>query len=303
MKKTIIRLLLILLVISLFGTGCAGYKATHYIKLEDGLIPKITDHKNIPVFKEDELPSRPYQILGKVYTIRRVNNVFEKEKMGEDALIETLKKQAVEMGAEAIIKVHYSNFVVDDKYGPRELPVLGWARGLPVRYLKEETEVYEGMGRIPFGVTILPVFDFTKDKPEISEYNEVGQKIAQYILENRGYYSVFLNTDSIITLDDINELAILSLLGGEDTGFILLLTIEDAAKVDILIAKAEAVMVKATLVSKETREIVWEKEMTGSYYAGWIRRTFEDEKEMALTGGLRVLKSLPTYEGMIEIKE
>lgn len=303
-KRAWIKGVLIMLLLSL-SVGCSPILSSHIVKLEDSNFLGKIDQEAITTFEEGEPISRPYQVLGRVYVNRMVNRVTGKDGVRKNLLIETLKNQAARMGADAIIKVHYSHAfaVYADPDLADESPFHAWASGLAIRFLEDKSQSQEAKNNVPFGVTILPIVNNTKGKTEVSTFNELGQKIAQYYLEQKGYYTVLLNTDKVITMNDIKDSDILKRSLGEDTPFVFLLTVGDPETIDILLMKSVGVGIHAALVSKETKTIIWEQFSGGGAATGLLWRAFIDENKNAFKIALKRLESLPKYEGLIETKD
>jgi hypothetical protein len=338
MRKISHQLVKFMLVIAILCAGCAT-RTTHVVELHDGA--RITDQSHIAVLKADEPIEQQHRLLGRVYTFLMPAWRWQCHHTKEDALIETLKIQAAELGADAITQTRYSRFA--ELYGNAgESSCHAWASGMAIEFLQAESQIDSANDPIPFGVTIMPAINKEAEKPVISEYNSFVQKLAQYYLENRGYYTELEATGDVALLSAIGqetEDAALSgdlarssrnstllwdrpgaigdtalvgnlaqaspreiaALGSENTRYVLIITIEAKAKIELLISKSEGVGGKALLIDKTTGEVIWGNRWSGGQAAGGILRMMMDEYEVALKKGLiGSLKTLPLYKGKID---
>lgn len=165
------------------------------------------------------------------------------------------------MGADAIIGFRSSIFD-----GKQRNSIKRWASGIAVRFLDEETEAVETNN--DFVVAILPVNNEQATDPKKKLEENLAMLLAsQFHLEKNGYYATFANDGSqVLTVEDIRNMNedTLDELSGENAGLLFLITLSKASSSGVGIAGSGSATVSASLISKQSREVVWKNEASGS---------------------------------------
>ncbi len=301
MKKSMFSLITTLFISLWFCLmGCGT--AIHVSKLENVTVPQKTPKESVAIFKEGESIEKPYQILGKVF-VQKAKSALSK--LNSEELIEMMKEPASEMGGDAIINARFFK-----DWGVQ------WASGIVVKFLEEQPEVLQ---KGDFIVTILPIISKVELQEKVRELIQKDRvrNIIQYHLEKLGYYAVLSkNAQGEITIEAINtmDLSTLDDLGGRDAELILLTTVEKSKEgvgigAGLSVAPKATVTMKARLISKETRKIVWENEASGAAteMVGGCLGVFNPKPirhEQALYATIeKLFKPLAPYKGMVKVEK
>jgi hypothetical protein len=258
-------------------TGCAANVCT---TRADGLIyEKRVAEDEVAVLSEGEQPSGPYQILGSIFAEKRGTALTQPK---EEHLVSLMKEPASEMGADALVGVHSSNY-----WGEVPNTIKRWAGALAVRFLDAEEQAQE----VDFIVVVPPVINMSEEDAEQQQKdNTMARMTTQYYLEKLGYYSVLVDE----SLDQA-ALAVMSeeeldAFGGKDAALVLLLALKKGSKANIGIAAGSSYVLSAELFSKGSREIVWENEGTGSSASfGLVMVLAGGQREAAIASAVKKL--------------
>lgn len=297
MKRSILLAMILMVGSFVFFVSCAVTGSMNVSSVGNDLVAKPTSKESIALFDAADSVSASYQVLGKVFVYKRSPSRFTSGHTKEKALKNILQEQAAALGADAVLKIQFSTTTGKN-------PQSGWQRwasGIAVRFIESRTEETEGM--IDFTVAILPVVNYEKGKLKEFEHDQTARSIAQYHLENNGYYAHFTKTEKTFTAEDILAMNIETRknLGGKEAAYVLLLTKLGEHTTNIVIAKGVTVGIAAQLISKATGEIVWENAATGNYSAGFLAAAFANEKKEALYPAItEAFSSLPPYKGIVK---
>lgn len=244
--RSLTRLILLLLII------CSCGPTIRVTKYGDTRVSKLTNKRDIGIFTDLEPASQSCQVLGKIYVKKFAPTIFSK--VSELEVIELMKESASKLGANALIGVRsslYSNNKINAGTG-----VERWGSGIAVILASADSDIVQE--KVDFCISILPVINNLKGT-EIHQYDDIIQKTSQYHLETLGYYALIVNDVEVVSMKDISAMDSndLDKLVGKISSLILLLSIESAREWDIF-GQTAAVAIKASLINKETREIVWE---------------------------------------------
>lgn len=295
-RSTLLSIVLLVGSFVLF-IGCAATGSMNVSSAGNDLVAKPTSKESIALFEAADPVGAPYQVLGKVFVYKRSPTRFTSGQTKEMALKKILQEQAATLGAAAVIKIQFSTTTGEN-------PQSGWQRwasGIAVRFIESRAEQTESM--MDFIVAILPVVNYEKETLKEFKHDQTARSIAQYHLENNGYYAYFTTTEKIVTIEDIQAMDINARknFGGKEAAYVLLLTKLGEHTTNIVIAKGVSVGIAAQLISKETGEIVWENAATGNYSAGFLAAAFANEKKEALYPAItEAFSSLTPYKGIVK---
>lgn len=279
------------------SAGCVTTSNMHITSVGNGALSKTSSTASISLFEAKDPIKKPYQVLGKAFVYKRAPSRFTAGQTKEKALKNILLTQAAELGADAVIKVHFSTTTGKN-------PQSGWQRwgsGIAIKFVESYDNQPASM--IDFMVAVLPVVNYEKSALKKFKHDSTARAIAQYHLENNGYYAYPVKSEKIFTLDEIRAMDVDARknLGERDAAYVLLLTMLGEQSVNIVIAKSTSVGITAQLVSKTTGEIVWENSASGYYAAGMLAAAFANESKEALYPSIsEVFSSLPPYKGIVK---
>jgi hypothetical protein len=297
MKMSILLSIVLLVGPFVLFIGCAASGSMNVSSVETERVVKPTSKESIALFETADPVSAAYQILGKVFVYKRSPTRFTSGQTKEKALKKILQEQAATLGADAVLKIQFSTTTGQN-------PQSGWQRwasGIAARFIENNAEQTEGM--IDFIVAILPVVNYEQGALKEFKHDHIARSIAQYHLENNGYYAHFTAAEKIVTIEDIQamDMDARKNLGGKEAAYVLLLTKLGEQTKNIVIAKGASVGIAAQLIFKETGEIFWENAATGNYSAGFLAAAFANEKKEALYPAItEAFSSVPPYKGIVK---
>lgn len=284
------RSFLIIFFIFIFFLTACGPVHVHTTQASGESIFARTSPGQIAVFKEGQPAPQSYRIIGKVFIEKRRATIFEK--VTEDNLIESLQGLAAGMGADALWGVRFS----DIRGCGRRDKNWKWASGIAIKFMAEETEAAQEKN--DFIVAILPVIDKqTKKQADREKYNAIMRNAAYFQLEVSGYYPIIPSAiTQSLSLADLRSMdkAELALLGGREAGLVLLLTLSYVGGSNIGIVAGANADVTATLISKDTSDVVWKSRAEGEAVTFGLISLAIEHREAALCGAtINVLSTLP----------
>lgn len=218
-------------------SGCAAkYQVTR--ATNNHLPPRSLD-AHVEIIYRGTLPRRPFQILGKVFVEKSYGGWLSRNR--DEDIIERLKIAARDLGAEAIIDAHiYAN------RGGYNSDVKRWAGGLAVAFTDSASQSVAA----DF-VVVVPAMTGS-----LFAQHEAIRQFVQYELNNKGFYAL-ISEDSLseATLPQLSGTAV-STVGRGMASYIML--------IDYRLPTPDETpdhIVKAVLVSLESREVVWQNKV------------------------------------------
>jgi hypothetical protein len=259
----------------LLAAGCTPLKYNRTVALPG--LPPVSDANQVRVVENLSEVTQPYQIVGKVTVYREGTRIMKNKS------IERMSTQAAAMGADGIIGVHqnagggmYSCLAVK-WLAPGETP-------------KPAT--------VPFIVAVLPIVPDPTAKGDQDKVIAVMEQVLHYPLESKGYYLLPGKTagcdGGIEGAKHLND-ASLQALGGPNAHVLLDLAFAGRSDVNILIASGSTISIRATLMEKSTRKVLYENVGTGRVSAGFlINAMAPNAKRMdaAMIGTMAALRDL-----------
>jgi hypothetical protein len=167
-----------------------------------------------------------------------------------------LLKPASEMGADALIDAHSSLY-----FGGEPNSIKRWASGMAVRWVDGTQEITPA----PFVVCVPPLVNLDSDDPEqIGKDDLNARETAQHFLETLGYYA--MRGAVPVTVEEVGAMNDDSLdqVIGKDAQLILIVTLESSGGANLGLVGSKETTLKASLVSRATREVVWTNTRSGS---------------------------------------
>lgn len=274
--------LLVLIAAAWVLSGCSS--TIRAVRTPQGMGRTPATSGQLLVYREGEPVPFRYEILGKVFADRRGGTSLARP--SEEQLLQMMSDPARAMGGEALVEVHSS--LIHDR---RPYKAKRWGGAMVARKLPDTVAA----GPAPdFIVAIPPIRNLAVDstltasgrppgafgssatqeavtreqdlkrRKSIATVDSLVRQSSRFHLESRGYYSRLIKDE--VAPDDVERMAAAEVaqLGGDDTSYILFLTLRKSERADYVLAGQRRFVIDGALYSKPLSKVVWKETGVGT---------------------------------------